>query len=162
MTAWCLQALKPKEASGVAIQPQNVKVVQTMHQRKTMMAEMSDVFIALPGGFGTFEEVLEMITWTQLGIHRKTVALLNVGGFYDKLLEFFNHAVSVRAPYALQLVVVPVLFMTRHAMCVQCGFITREKLDGIVVHANNAQELFDIVYRHTAPEGYLKWNLASA
>ena len=92
---WFAQALCPKEASGGAIQPGNVTITRTMHQRKRMMAEMSDAFIALPGGFGTFEELFEMITWTQLGIHRKTVAILNVGGYYDKLLGFLDDAVAV-------------------------------------------------------------------
>ncbi len=61
-------------------------VVDTMHQRKALMERLSDGFIALPGGFGTFEEILEIITWTQLGLHRKPAGFLNVGGYYDALL----------------------------------------------------------------------------
>lgn len=63
-------------------------VVDTMHERKRLMAERSDAFLALPGGIGTFEELFEVWTWRQLGYHDKPVALLNVGGYYDKLIEF--------------------------------------------------------------------------
>ncbi|MFN3648787.1 MAG: TIGR00730 family Rossman fold protein [Armatimonadota bacterium] len=69
-------------------------VVHSMHERKALMAERSDAFLALPGGFGTFEEFCEAITWTQLGVHRKPCGLLNVAGFYDPLLALFDHAVS--------------------------------------------------------------------
>lgn len=58
------------------------------------MAQHADAFIALPGGFGTLEELLEVITWQQLGFHRKPIGLLNIGGFYDPLLAFFSHAVQ--------------------------------------------------------------------
>jgi uncharacterized protein (TIGR00730 family) len=67
-------------------------VVDSMHQRKALMAELSDGFIALPGGFGTLEEFCEVVTWTQLGIHLKPCGLLNVEGFYDGLLAFLAHA----------------------------------------------------------------------
>jgi uncharacterized protein (TIGR00730 family) len=63
-----------------------------MHERKALMAELSDAFIALPGGFGTFEELCEVITWTQLGLQRKRCGLLNVDGFYDPLLQLFSRA----------------------------------------------------------------------
>ena len=69
-------------------------VVGTMHERKAMMAELSDAFIALPGGYGTFEELLETITWAQLGIHRKPVGLLNAGGYFNPLVEMFDRAVQ--------------------------------------------------------------------
>lgn len=65
-------------------------VVDSMHERKALMAELSDGFIALPGGFGTFEEFCEIVTWAQLGIHRKPCALLNVAGFYDHLIALFD------------------------------------------------------------------------
>lgn len=71
-----------------------LRIVPSMHARKALMAELADAFIALPGGFGTFEEFCEMITWSQLGIHRKPCGLLNVAGYYDPLLEMFNHAVT--------------------------------------------------------------------
>lgn len=67
-------------------------VTDTMHERKAMMAELSDAFIALPGGYGTFEELMEAITWLQLKIHNKPVILYNINGYYDKLIEFIDHA----------------------------------------------------------------------
>lgn len=69
-------------------------VTGTMHERKAMMAELSDAFIALPGGFGTFEELLEATTWLQLEIHTKAVILYNIEGYYDKLIDFIDHAVE--------------------------------------------------------------------
>jgi uncharacterized protein (TIGR00730 family) len=69
-------------------------VVASMHARKALMAELSDAFVAMPGGYGTFEELLEVTTWFQLGIHRKPVGLLNVGGYYDALARLFDHAVA--------------------------------------------------------------------
>jgi len=65
-----------------------------MHTRKARMAELSDGFIALPGGFGTFEEFCEILTWGQLGFHAKPMGLLNVNGFYDPLLAMFDRAVA--------------------------------------------------------------------
>lgn len=65
-----------------------------MHERKAEMARFADAFIALPGGYGTLEELLEVITWAQLGIHKKPVGLLNVDGFYDPFLSFIDMAVS--------------------------------------------------------------------
>lgn len=69
-------------------------VVDTMHQRKALMADLSDAFIALPGGYGTLEEFAEIVTWSQLGIQQKPCALLNVEGYWDGLLAFLDHAVS--------------------------------------------------------------------
>lgn len=69
-------------------------ITDSMHERKAMMSELSDAFIALPGGFGTFEELMEAITWLQLGIHNKSVILFNIGGYYDKLIGFIDHAVE--------------------------------------------------------------------
>lgn len=66
-------------------------VVKDMHERKAMMSELSDGFIALPGGMGTLEELFEMLTWSQLGIHAKPVGALNVDGFYDGLVSFIAH-----------------------------------------------------------------------
>lgn len=65
-------------------------LVDTMHQRKTKMNELSDGVIALPGGFGTLEELFEMLTWAQLGLHKKPIAILNINGFYDELLSFLK------------------------------------------------------------------------
>jgi len=69
-------------------------VVGSMHERKALMSELSDAFIALPGGFGTFEELMEVITWSQLGIHLKPCGILNVTGFFDPLLAMCDHAVD--------------------------------------------------------------------
>lgn len=66
-------------------------VVDDMHQRKAKMAELADAFIALPGGIGTLEELFEVLTWKQLGIHAKPIILINIQGFYDALLEFLTH-----------------------------------------------------------------------
>ncbi len=71
-----------------------LRVVSSMHERKAAMAELADAFIALPGGYGTFEEFCVMLTWGQLGLHRKPCGLLNVDHFYDPLLALFNHAVA--------------------------------------------------------------------
>lgn len=70
--------------------------VPTMHERKALMAELADAFIALPGGLGTLEELAEIATWSQLGLHTKPLGLLNVDGFYDHLLTFLDHAVTER------------------------------------------------------------------
>ena len=71
-----------------------LREVDSMHERKSLMADLSDGFIALPGGLGTMEEILEIITWSQLGMHRKPCGLLNVCHYYDKLIGFLDHAVS--------------------------------------------------------------------
>uniref|UniRef100_A0A7C9D817 Cytokinin riboside 5'-monophosphate phosphoribohydrolase n=1 Tax=Opuntia streptacantha TaxID=393608 RepID=A0A7C9D817_OPUST len=71
-----------------------LKAVANMHQRKAEMARLSDCFIALPGGYGTLEELLEVITWAQLGIHDKPVGLLNVDGYYNSLISFIDKAVD--------------------------------------------------------------------
>uniref|UniRef100_A0A7C9DQD9 Cytokinin riboside 5'-monophosphate phosphoribohydrolase n=1 Tax=Opuntia streptacantha TaxID=393608 RepID=A0A7C9DQD9_OPUST len=71
-----------------------VKTVSSMHQRKAEMARQADAFVALPGGYGTLEELLEVITFAQLGIHRKPVGLLNVDGYYNSLLSFIDKAVD--------------------------------------------------------------------
>jgi uncharacterized protein (TIGR00730 family) len=71
-------------------------VVHTMHERKALMADLSDAFVALPGGFGTLEEFCEVVTWTQLGLHAKPCGILNVLGFYSPLLRMFDHAVEER------------------------------------------------------------------
>ncbi len=69
-------------------------VVRNMHERKAMMAELSDGFIAMPGGMGTLEELFEMLTWSQLGIHAKPIGVLNVEGYYDQLVGFLDHALA--------------------------------------------------------------------
>jgi len=69
-------------------------VVKSMHERKALMADLSDAFVALPGGFGTFEEFCEVLTWSQLGLHQKPCGLLNIHDYYTPLLTMFDHAVS--------------------------------------------------------------------
>lgn len=70
----------------------NLEVVETMHIRKARMAELADAFIALPGGFGTFEELFEMLTWAQIGLHQKPIGLLNIRGYFDPLIALVEHA----------------------------------------------------------------------
>jgi hypothetical protein len=72
----------------------DLRIVNSMHERKALMVELSDAFIALPGGYGTFEEFCEVLTWAQLGLHRKACGILNVDGYFDHLLTFFDHAVA--------------------------------------------------------------------
>jgi uncharacterized protein (TIGR00730 family) len=74
----------------------DLQVVASMHERKARMADLSDAFIALPGGFGTLEEFCEVLTWSQLGLHRKPCGLVNVDGYYDPLLALLDHAVTER------------------------------------------------------------------
>ncbi len=86
------QALVDREVAHQGLT--ELRVVSSMHERKAAMAELSDAFAALPGGYGTWEELFEMLTWTQLGIQRKPCGLLNVNGYYDPLLELADQAVS--------------------------------------------------------------------
>ncbi|AKT43135.1 TIGR00730 family Rossman fold protein [Chondromyces crocatus] len=101
-------------------------VVDSMHARKTMMAYLSDGFIAMPGGWGTLEETFEVTTWAQLNYHLKPVGLLNVGGYYDKLLAFVDHAVTE-------------------------GFI-REAHRGLVVSSSDPADLLEQMSRVEVPE----------
>ncbi len=73
-----------------------LRIVETMHQRKAMMADLADGFIALPGGIGTLDEFCEILTWSQLGIHTKPCGLLNIAGYYDALIAFFDQMVASR------------------------------------------------------------------
>jgi hypothetical protein len=86
------QALVDREIAhrGLA----ELRVVSSMHQRKALMADLAEAFIALPGGYGTWEEFIEVLTWSQLGLHRKACALLNVNGYYDCLLAMADRAAS--------------------------------------------------------------------
>ena len=72
----------------------DLRVVGSMHERKALMAELSDGFVALPGGIGTLEELIEVYTWSQLGLHAKPLGVLNVSGYYDGLAAFLDHAVA--------------------------------------------------------------------
>lgn len=77
-----------------------LEVVETMHLRKARMAELADAFIALPGGFGTFEELFEILTWAQIGLHHKPVGLLNIKGYFDPLFMMIEHALQEGFIYA--------------------------------------------------------------
>lgn len=123
------RALMPIEISGETVG--EVRVVADMHERKAEMAREAEAFMALPGGYGTMEEMLEVITWAQLGIHNKPVGLLNVDGYYDSLLHLFDNGVKE-------------------------GFI-KPSARNIVVSAPNAEELltkmeqFTSSHQHVAP-----------
>ena len=126
--------LAPVELSGPSVG--EVKVVNDMHTRKAIMAESADAFIALPGGYGTLEEVLEAITWHQLGFSAKPVGFLNVDGFYDQLLAFFEHATAE-------------------------GFI-RRKAGAMFVTATSAAALLDALEAYTPPQSLLDAARAAA
>ena len=83
------QALVEREVAHTGLP--DLRVVSSMHERKALMSELSDGFIALPGGWGTIEELFEVLTWGQLGLHRKPCGLLNVEGYYDPLMAFLRH-----------------------------------------------------------------------
>lgn len=101
-------------------------VVQTMHERKQIMMDLSDGFIAMPGGYGTLEELFEVVTWAQLNFHRHPVGMLNVAGFYDSLIEFVNHAVDE-------------------------GFV-REELRGLITVADDPSALLNRLADATVPD----------
>jgi uncharacterized protein (TIGR00730 family) len=99
----------------------DLHVVSTMHERKALMSELADAFVMLPGGFGTYEEFMESVTWAQLGIHDKRCAILNVEGFFDDLLAFVRHAVDR-------------------------GFIRARQVEALVV-SDDIEELLDALVR---------------
>ncbi len=86
------QSLATKEVAHAGLD--DLFIVESMHERKAKMAELSDGFIALPGGWGTFEEIFEMLTWAQLGFHEKPCGLLNVASYYDHLFTFLENAID--------------------------------------------------------------------
>ena len=86
------QALVDREIGHTGLT--ELRVVGSMHERKALMAELSDAFVAVPGGIGTLEELIEVYTWSQLGIHSKACGVLNVAGYYDHLAAFLDHAVA--------------------------------------------------------------------
>lgn len=106
-------------------------VVDTMHERKAIMADRADMFIALPGGYGTCDELFEILTWAQLGIHRKPIGLLNVNQFFDPLLAWLDHMVDE-------------------------GFLKPKYRDLLVV-ASTAAELLDRLEDYEPPEPAVKW-----
>ena len=104
---------------------EDLRIVDTMHERKEMMHNLSDGFIALPGGFGTFEEIFEAITWAQLGLHKKPCGILNINHYFDRLVDFLNVAVEQ-------------------------GFIHNKCMDLILVD-NDPQALLNKMDSYTAP-----------
>lgn len=109
----------------------SLEVVANMHQRKARMIELADAFIALPGGFGTMEELFEVLTWAQIGLHRKAIGLLNVDGYYEALLKFLEHA-------------------NRE------GFTYHEH-QGLYRHSADAEELIEALLIYETPEDLNKW-----
>jgi uncharacterized protein (TIGR00730 family) len=107
-----------------------LKIVNSMHDRKKQMSDLADAFIALPGGLGTLEELFEIATWAQLGIHSKPCGLLNVAGYYDHMRTFLDHMVEE-------------------------GFLKKRQLDMIMV-ANSADELF-AKFEQFKPQFVKKW-----
>ena len=119
------QQLVEKEAAHTGIP--DLIVVASMHQRKSQMADMSDGFIALPGGIGTLEGFFEILTWGQLGIHAKPSGILNVAGYFDALSGFLDHAVAE-------------------------GFLTEAHRNAIIVESS-PDRLLDRLRAYTPPEG---------
>jgi uncharacterized protein (TIGR00730 family) len=85
------ESLVAKEVAHTGLS--DLRLVRSMHERKALMSELSDAFVAMPGGYGTMDEFCEVLTWSQLGLQRKPCGLLNVKGYYDPLLSMFDHAV---------------------------------------------------------------------
>jgi len=90
------RALEGREAAHRGLT--ELKVVETMHEREQLLFELADAFVAFPGGFGTLEEIIEMLTWKQLGIHGKPIVFANIGGYFDPLLQQFE--MVIRKKYA--------------------------------------------------------------
>lgn len=103
-----------------------LRVVASMHERKAVMAELADSFVAMPGGFGTLDELFEIITWAQLGFHRKPIALLNIGGYFDPLITFIEHMETE-------------------------GFIKPEHRNAVLVK-NDVDSLLDTLLAYQAPQ----------
>ncbi len=122
------RALEAREVAHTGLD--DLRVVGSMHERKALMADLADAFVALPGGVGTLEELVEVMTWTQLGVHAKPCGLLDVEGFYDHLLAFLDHAVQER--------------------------FLRAEHRALLVHAGSAPELLD-AFAAWEPPGLDKW-----
>jgi uncharacterized protein (TIGR00730 family) len=122
------QALVDKELAHRGIS--DLRVVGSMHERKALMAELSDAFIALPGGYGTLEEFCEVLTWAQLGIHEKPFGLLNISGFYDHFLLFLDHIVETN--------------------------LLKQQHRSLVLHSEKVDELLALI-AHWKPRPIEKW-----
>ncbi len=120
--------LKTKEVVHTGLD--RLITTQDMHERKLSMNELSDAFVALPGGFGTFEELFEIVTWAQLGLHRKPIGLLNIGGFYDDLINMLQKMTAK-------------------------GLLKQDNLDILLV-SDDFEELLEQM-RHFKPKPVPKW-----
>ena len=108
-----------------------LEIVENMHQRKARLAELADAFIALPGGYGTLEELFEILTWAQIGLHQKPVGLLNVNHYFDPLLEQIEKASSE-------------------------GFIYQEHRD-LFSSSDEPNSLLEVLMNHSSPDGLERW-----
>jgi len=122
------RALQSRELAHNGIT--ELHVVDTMHQRKALMAQESDVFLALPGGIGTLEELFEVWTWLQLGYHDKPVGLLNVSGYFDDLLRFMGHTTSQGFVSVEQHALLQVGTDTEHLLNQLAALAQRSTIDG--------------------------------
>ena len=123
------QALVDKELAYPGLT--ELRVVATMHQRKALMADPADGFIALPGGFGTADELFEILTWAQLGLHAKPIGVVNVGGYFDALLAWLDHTVGER--------------------------LVRPEHRRLLLEADDPERLLDLVLHHRPPKERPKW-----
>ncbi len=123
------RSLKTKEVVGKVYG--ELVVVETMHERKALMAQHADAFIAMPGGFGTLDELFESITWGQLGIHQKPIGLLNVRGYFDPLLAWVDQAVDA-------------------------GFV-RDRHRDLFISSGDSAELIQRLRAYEAPPSVVKW-----
>jgi uncharacterized protein (TIGR00730 family) len=123
------QALVDKELAHPGLT--ELRVVATMHQRKSLMADLADGFTALPGGFGTGDELFEILTWAQLGLHAKPIGLLNTDGYFDRLLDWLDHTVRE-------------------------GFV-RPEHRRLLLEAREPEELLDVLERYRPAVGPEKW-----
>lgn len=124
----------PEALSGKEIafaEATELHVVDTMHTRKALMADRADAFVALPGGYGTCDELFEIVTWAQLGIHRKPVGLLNVNGFFTPLLAWLDHIAGEG--------------------------LLKPKHRGLLLVADSVPELIDALAAYVPPEPVTKW-----
>jgi len=123
------RSMKDKELAHTGLT--DLRIVDTMHQRKALMAELSDGFAALPGGFGTGDEFFEILTWKQLGIHQKPIGVLNIHGYFDGMLTWMDHMIEE-------------------------GFVRPQHRDLIVVE-QEVDELLNRIINHTADKPASKW-----
>jgi uncharacterized protein (TIGR00730 family) len=124
----------PEQFNNPTLAHQNLTemhVLGSMHERKARMIAMSDAFIALPGGYGTFEELFEVLTWAQIGIHTQPIGILNVAGYFDPLLSVIDHARKE-------------------------GFIYNEH-QGLLIHNDDPYDLLESMHHYHPPEGLERW-----